>query len=77
MTFAVFEDVKAKRTRPLSKVYPIVYLDALRINSRESGKNQNKALYIALGIDLEGRKEVLGIYLADNEGAKFEIGVLT
>ena len=72
MTFAVFEDVKANRTRPLSYVYPIVYLDALLINSRESGKNQNKALYIKR----EGKKEVLGIYLADNEGAKFEIGVL-
>lgn len=77
VTDAVFEDVKAWRTRPLSKVYPIVYLDALRINSRESGKNQKKALYIALGIDLEGKKEVLGIYLADNEGAKFWMGVLT
>ena len=77
VTFAVFEDVKAWRTRPLSKVYPIVYLDALLINSRESGKNQNKALYIALGIKQEGKKEVLGLYLADNEGAKFWMGVLT
>lgn len=54
-----------------------VYLDALRVNSRESGKNQNKALYIALGINMEGRKEVLGFYLSDTEGAKFWMGVLT
>lgn len=58
-------------------MYPIVYLDALRVNSRESGKSVNKALYIALGINMEGRKEVLGFYISDNEGAKFWMNVLT
>ena len=76
VTFAVFEDVKANRTRPLSYVYPIVYLDALLINSRESGKNQNKALYIALGIKREGRKEggkdLKAIYSSPTEDAALE-----
>lgn len=53
------------------------YLDALRINSRQNGKNENKVLYLALGINMDGRKEVLGFYLSENEGAKFWLGVLT
>ena len=77
VTDAVHEDVRAWRTRPLEGMYPIVYLDAVRVNSRESGKSVNKALYIALAITMEGRKEVLGFYLSDNEGAKFWMGVLT
>lgn len=51
--------------------YPIVYLDALRVNSRQNGKNENKALYLALGINMEGKKEALGFYLSESEGAKF------
>ena len=58
-------------------MYPIVYLDAVRVNSRESGKSVNKALYIALAITMEGRKDVLGFYLSDTEGAKFWMSVLT
>ena len=77
VTNAVMDDVNEWRKRPLDEMYTIVYLDALRINSRESGKNQNKALYIALGINMEGRKEVLGMYLSDNEGAKFWMSVLS
>ena len=77
VTDAVHEDVRSWRTRPLERMYPIVYLDAVRVNSRESGKSVNKALYIALAITMEGRKEVLGFYLSDNEGAKFWMGVLT
>ena len=77
VTDAVLEDVRQWRSRPLDDVYPIVYLDALRVNSRESGKSVNKALYIALGINMEGRKEVLGFYISDNEGAKFWMNVLT
>ena len=68
VTDAVHEDVRAWRTRPLEGMYPIVYLDAVRVNSRESGKSVNKALYIALAITMEGRKDVLGFYLSDNEG---------
>lgn len=77
VTDAVHEDVRSWRNRPLDSIYPIVYLDALRIKSRQSGKNENKALYLALGINMEGRKEVLGFYLSENEGAKFWLGVLT
>ena len=77
VTDAVLEDVRQWRSRPLDDVYPIVYLDALRVNSRESGKSVNKALYITLGINMEGRKEVLGFYISDNEGAKFWMNVLT
>ena len=77
VTNAVMDDVNEWPRRSLDDMYAIVYLDALRINSRESGKNQNKALYIALGINMEGRKEVLGMYLSDNEGAKFWMSVLS
>ena len=77
VTDAVHEDVRSWRTRPLDSIYPIVYLDALCIKSRQSGKNENKALYLALGINMEGRKEVLGFYMSENEGAKFWLGVLT
>jgi len=77
VTDSILTEVREWRNRPLSAVYPVVYLDALRVNSRESGKNQNKALYIALGINMEGHKEVLGFYLSETEGAKFWMGVLT
>ena len=77
VTDAVHEDVRSWRTRPLESMYPIVYLDAVRVKSRGSGKSVNKALYIALAITMEGRKEVLGFYLSDTEGAKFWMGVLT
>ena len=77
VTDSILTEVREWRNRPLSPAYPIVYLDALRVNSREGGKNQNKALHIALGINMEGHKEVLGFYLGENEGAKFWMGVLT
>ena len=77
VTNAVHEDVRAWRTRPLEDRYLVVYLDALRINSRESGKNEKKALYLALGINMDGQKEALGLYLSETEGAKFWMGVLT
>ena len=77
VTDAVHDDVRAWRTRPLERTYPIVYLDALRVNSRQNGKNENKALYLALGINMDGRKEALGFYLSETEGAKFWMNVLT
>ena len=77
VTDAVHDDVRAWRTRPLERTYPIVYLDALRVNSRQNGKNENKALYLALGINMDGRKEALGFYLSETEGAKFWMSVLT
>lgn len=77
VTDAVHDDVRQWRTRPLNDVYPILYLDALRVNSRESGKSVNKALYLALGINMEGKKEALGFYISETEGAKFWMNVLT
>ena len=77
ITDAVMSDVREWQNRPLEKSYPILFLDALRVNSRQDGKNINKALYVALAINWEGRKEVLGLWLADTEGAKFRMSVLT
>ncbi len=77
ITESVMADVREWQNRPLEKSYPILFLDALRINSRQDGKNVNKALYVALAINWEGRKEVLGLWLADTEGAKFWMSVLT
>jgi transposase, mutator family len=77
ITDAVMSDVREWQNRPLEKSYPILFLDALRVNSRQDGKNINKALYVALAINWEGRKEVLGLWLADTEGAKFWMSVLT
>ena len=77
ITESVMADVREWQNRPLEKSYPILFLDALRVNSRQDGKNVNKALYVALAINWEGRKEVLGLWLADTEGAKFWMSVLT
>lgn len=77
ITESVMQDVREWQTRPLEKSYPILFLDALRINSRQDGKNVNKALYVALAINWEGKKEVLGLWLANTEGAKFWMSVLT
>jgi putative transposase len=71
VTDSVMEDVKDWQSRPLEKSYPILYLDALRINCRQDGKTLNKALYVALAVNYEGKKEVPGLWLAENEGAKF------
>ncbi len=76
VTDSVMADVREWQTRPLEKSYPILFLDALRVNSRQDGKNINKALYVALAINWEGKKEVLGLWLANTEGAKFWLGVL-
>lgn len=77
ITESVMSDVREWQNRPLEKSYPILFLDALRVNSRQDGKNINKALYVALAINWEGRKEVLGLWLAETEGAKFWMSVLT
>lgn len=77
ITESAMADVREWQNRPLEKSYPILFLDALRVNSRQDGKNVNKALYVVLAINWEGRKEVLGLWLADTEGAKFWMSVLT
>jgi len=77
VTNAVLEDVKAWQSRPLADVYPIVYLDCLVVKVREDKRVLNKAVFLALGVDLDGQKELLGMWISQNEGAKFWLGVLT
>jgi transposase-like protein len=76
VTDAVLEDVREWQNRPLEKSYAIVYLDALRVKAREDGKSCVKSVYVALGVNFEGKKEVLGLWIAQSEGAKFWMGVL-
>src|SRR4051794_35271161 len=76
VTDAVLADVAAWRTRPLEAVYPIVYFDALRLKVTEDRSVRNRACYLALGVTLEGEREVLGIWWQETEGAKFWLAVL-
>jgi putative transposase len=76
VTSAVVEDVSAWQNRPLDAVYPIVYLDALVVKVRDQGVVRNKSVYIALGVTLAGAKEVLGLWIEQNEGAKFWLKVV-
>jgi len=64
------------RNRPLEPLYPVVFLDALRVNIRDEGHVSKKAVYIALAIRLDGQKEVLGMWIEQNEGSKFWMGIL-
>jgi transposase-like protein len=75
VTNTVMEDVRAWQSRPLSAVYPILYFDALFVKSRQEGPVKNKAVYLALGINIEGEKELLGLWIAETEGSKFWLSV--
>jgi len=77
MTDAVLEDVAEWRNRPLDKIYPIVFIDGFVAKCRLDGRVCNRAVYVIYGINLEGYKDVLGLYLGENEGAKFWLQVLT
>jgi putative transposase len=77
VTEAVAEEVRAWQNRPLEAVYPIVYLDALQVKIRDAGQVQNRAIYVAMGINLDGNKEVLGLWAGQSEGAKFWLQVVT
>ncbi len=77
VTEAVIEEVREWQTRPLESVYPIVYLDALRVKIRYDGTVQNRCIYLAIGVKTDGKKETLGLWAAENEGAKFWLSVLT
>jgi putative transposase len=77
VTEAVMEEVKAWQSRPLDEVYPILYMDALRVKVRDGAHVQNKAIHVAIAVNLAGHKEVLGLWVAQNEGAKFWLQVLT
>src|SRR3954454_5171202 len=77
VTDAVVEEVRAWQTRTLDPIYPIVYLDALIVKIRDNGQVQNRAIYVAIAVTMDGHKEVLGLWTSANEGAKFWLQVLT
>ncbi len=77
VTDAVIEQVVEWQSRPLDAIYPIVYLDCIVVKIRQDKKVINKAIYLALGVNMEGHKELLGLWLSENEGAKFWLNVLT
>jgi len=77
VTRAVQEEVTLWQNRPLDEVYPIIYLDAIRVKVRQEGRVINKAVYLAIGVNLDGIKEVLGMWTAETEGAKFWLFVVT
>ncbi len=77
VTEAVMEEVKTWQNRPLDEVYPILYMDALRVKVRDGGHIRNQAIYVAIAVNMQGNKEVLGLWAAQNEGAKFWLQVLT
>ena len=77
VTDAVMEEVKTWQARPLDALYPIVYLDCIHVKARDSGAVRVKAVYLALGVNLSGEKELLGIWIAQTEGAKFWLQVVT
>lgn len=77
VTDRVIEAVVDWQNRPLDRVYPIVYLDCIVLKIRQNKRVINKSMYVALGINMEGQKELLGLWLAETEGAKFWLSVLT
>jgi putative transposase len=76
VTDAVLEEVAVWQARPLEPVYPLVFFDALRVKVRDEGLVRNKAVHIALGVRADGTKEILGLWLEQNEGAKFWLRVM-
>ena len=77
VTDAVSEEVKLWQGRPLDALYPIIYLDCIHVKVRDSGAVRTKAVYLAIGVNMEGHKEVLGLWIAQTEGAKFWLQVVT
>jgi putative transposase len=77
VTDAVLEEVKAWQSRPLENLYPVLFLDALMVKMRHEGRVENRAVYVAVGIDAQGQKDVLGLWTSANEGSKFWLQVLT
>ena len=77
VTDEILKDVKEWQNRPLDKMYPVIYFDALVVNGRTEGKAAKKAVYIALGLNIDGKKDVLGLWVGESEGAKFWMGIMT
>jgi putative transposase len=76
VTGAVLDEVRAWQNRPLDPVYPVVFFDALRVKIRDEGLVKNKAVYVALALNPDGEKEVLGLWIEQTEGAKFWLKVI-
>jgi putative transposase len=76
VTDGILEEVREWQNRPLDPVYPVVFLDALRVKIRDEGVVKNKAVYVALGLNVDGEKEVLGLWIEQTEGAKFWLKVV-
>src|SRR5262249_59770717 len=76
VTDSVLEDVVEWQNRPLESMYPVVFFDALRVKIRDEGSVKNKAVYLALGIQRDGTKDVLGLWIQQTEGAKFWLAVM-
>ena len=76
VTNAVIEQVREWQTRPLDEVYPIVYLDCIVLKIRQDKRVIKKSVYLALGVNLDGRKELLGMWISENEGAKFWLDII-
>ena len=77
ITDKIIDKVKAWQSRPLEAIYPFVWLDAIHYKIKDGGKYITKAVYTVLGMDKEGKKDILGLYLSENEGANFWLSVLT
>jgi len=77
VTDAVLDEVRTWQSRPLESMYPVVYLDALMVKMRHEGRVENRAVYVAIGINEDGVKDVLGLWSSTNEGAKFWLAVMT
>ena len=77
VTDGVLDEVKQWQSRPLDAVYPVIYLDCIHAKVRDAGSVRAKAIYLATGINMEGHKEILGLWIAQTEGAKFWLSVVT
>lgn len=77
VTNSVVQEVNDWQNRPLDSVYTIVYLDALVCKIRDEGRVRNKSVYLAIGVTIEGKKEVLGLWIQQTEGAKFWLAILS
>ena len=77
ITDVIIDEVTSWQNRPLDKIYPIMYLDCIFVKSRDNNIVINKAVYLAIGVNMDGKKELLGIWIGKNEGAKFWMQIIT
>ena len=76
VTQSVLEEVESWQKRPLESVYPVLYLDCISVKVHQDKRVVSKSVYLALGITLDGHKELLGMWISENEGSKFWMGIL-